>query len=149
MKSHHAKLLQSYLTVCFPVDHSLPGSSVHGILQVRTLEWVTMPSSRGSAPSIPVSVSRWSCGAQRVLAAEVGLKSHGPCTSHGTPEKLWGPECLPWLSEFQAHEMHTCELIFPSFLSSRGGGIELNLSFTQKCPSFVAYRLRTQIGESL
>ena len=41
MKSHHAKLLQSYLTVCFPVDHSLPGSSVHGILQVRTLEWVT------------------------------------------------------------------------------------------------------------
>ena len=31
-----------------PRDCSLPGSSVHGILQVRILEWVTMPSSSGS-----------------------------------------------------------------------------------------------------
>ena len=31
------------------MDYSLPGSSVHGILQARTLEWVTMPSSRGSS----------------------------------------------------------------------------------------------------
>ena len=28
------------------MDHSLPGSSVHGILQARTLEWVAMSSSR-------------------------------------------------------------------------------------------------------
>ena len=28
---------------------SLPGSSVHGILQARTLEWVAVPSSRGSS----------------------------------------------------------------------------------------------------
>ena len=32
-----------------PMDYSLPGSSVHGILQARTLEWVAMPSSRGSS----------------------------------------------------------------------------------------------------
>ena len=32
---------------CDPMDYSLPGSSVHGILQARILEWVTMPSSRG------------------------------------------------------------------------------------------------------
>jgi len=31
-----------------PVDCSLPGSSVHGILQAGILEWVAMPSSRGS-----------------------------------------------------------------------------------------------------
>ena len=31
-----------------PMDHSLPGSSVHGILQARILEWVTIPFSRGS-----------------------------------------------------------------------------------------------------
>ena len=31
-----------------PIDHSPPGSFVHGILQARILEWVTMPSSRGS-----------------------------------------------------------------------------------------------------
>jgi len=30
------------------MDCSPPGSSVHGILQVRILEWVAMPSSRGS-----------------------------------------------------------------------------------------------------
>ena len=32
-----------------PVDSSLLGSSVHGILQARILEWVAMPSSRGSS----------------------------------------------------------------------------------------------------
>jgi len=29
------------------MDHSLPGSSVHGILQARILEWVAVPFSRG------------------------------------------------------------------------------------------------------
>ena len=36
----HAKLLQSCPTLCDSMDHSLPGSSVHGILQARILEWV-------------------------------------------------------------------------------------------------------------
>ena len=40
-----AKSLQSCLTLCDPMDCSPPGSSVHGILQARTLEWVAMPSS--------------------------------------------------------------------------------------------------------
>ena len=43
-----AKALQSCPTLCDPMDCSLPGSSVHGILQARILEWVAMPSSRGS-----------------------------------------------------------------------------------------------------
>ena len=43
------KLLQSCPTLCDPMDYSLPGSSVHGILQARILEWVTMPSSKGSS----------------------------------------------------------------------------------------------------
>ena len=34
---------------CNPMDCSLPGSSVHGILQARILEWVAMLSSRGSS----------------------------------------------------------------------------------------------------
>ena len=41
----HAKSFQSCLTLCDPVDHSLTGSSVHGVLQARILEWVAMPSS--------------------------------------------------------------------------------------------------------
>ena len=40
---------QSCPTLCDPMDCSLPGSSVHGILQARILEWVTMPSSKGSS----------------------------------------------------------------------------------------------------
>ena len=39
----------SCLTLCNPMDWSLPGSSVHGILHARILEWVAMPSSRGSS----------------------------------------------------------------------------------------------------
>ena len=44
-----AKSLQSCLTLCDPMDNSPPGSSVHGILQARILEWVAVPSSRGSS----------------------------------------------------------------------------------------------------
>ena len=40
---------QTCLTLCDPVDSSPPGSSVHGISQARILEWVAMPSSRGSS----------------------------------------------------------------------------------------------------
>ena len=43
---------QSCLILCDPMDRGAcgpPGSSVHGILQARILEWVVMPSSRGSS----------------------------------------------------------------------------------------------------
>ena len=36
-------------TLCNPVDCSLPGFSIHGILQARILEWVTISLSRGSS----------------------------------------------------------------------------------------------------
>ena len=44
-----AKSLQSCLTLCDSMDYSLPGFSVHEILQARILEWVVMPLSRGSS----------------------------------------------------------------------------------------------------
>ena len=40
-----AKLLQSCPTLCHPIDSSPRGSSVHGILQARTLEWVAISFS--------------------------------------------------------------------------------------------------------
>ena len=40
---------QSCPTLWEPMDCSPPGSSVHGILQARILEWVVMPSSWGSS----------------------------------------------------------------------------------------------------
>ena len=64
----HAKLLQSCLTLWDPMDCSLPGSSVCGILQTRILEWVAMPSSRGSSqPKDRTQVSYVSCIGKQVL----------------------------------------------------------------------------------
>ena len=40
---------QSCLSLCNPIDCSLPGSSVRGILQARILEWISIPLSRGSS----------------------------------------------------------------------------------------------------
>jgi len=45
----HVRLLQLCLTLCDLKD--LPGSSVHGILQARILQWVAMPSSRLIKPT--------------------------------------------------------------------------------------------------
>ena len=53
-------LLSCVWLFCNPMGYSLPGSSVHGILQVRILEWVAIAFSRGSywprvEPSSPAS----------------------------------------------------------------------------------------------
>ena len=45
------KSLQLCLTLCDPIDGSLPGSSVLGIPQARILEWVAIFSSRGIFPT--------------------------------------------------------------------------------------------------
>ena len=52
---------QSCPTLCDPMDCSLPGSSVHGISQARTLEWVAIPFSRG--PSWSRDQTQVSCTA--------------------------------------------------------------------------------------
>ena len=44
-----AQSLQSGLTLCYPMNCSLPGSSVHGILQARILEWVAISFSQCSS----------------------------------------------------------------------------------------------------
>ena len=53
------------LMVCDPMDYNLPGSSVHGILQTRILEWVAVPFSRGS--SWPRNGTQVSCIAGRFI----------------------------------------------------------------------------------
>ena len=58
MKSVHA---QTCPTLCDPMDCSPPGSSVHGILQARILEWVAISSFRGSSDSSPLPVSYGAC----------------------------------------------------------------------------------------
>ena len=51
MYESESEVAQSCLTLYDPMDCSLPGSSVLGILQARVLEWVAVSSSRGSSQS--------------------------------------------------------------------------------------------------
>ena len=46
-----AKLLQLCLTLCYPMDCSPQGSSVHGISQAGILEWIAILFSRGIFPA--------------------------------------------------------------------------------------------------
>ena len=63
-----AKSLQSCLTLCHPMDCSPQDSSVHGILQVRILEWVAIPFSRGSSwPRDRTHISGVSCLDRQIL----------------------------------------------------------------------------------
>ena len=61
-------------TLCDPMDCSPPGSSVHGILQARVLEWVAIAFSRGS--SWPRDRTLVSCLAGRFFAVWATGKSH-------------------------------------------------------------------------
>ena len=65
----HAKSLQLCPTPWNPMDRgSLSGSSVHGILQARMLEWVAMPSARESSqPKDRTPLSYESCFGRQVL----------------------------------------------------------------------------------
>ena len=49
MKVEEGEVAQSCPTLCDPMDCSLPGFSIHGILQVRVLEWVAISFSRASS----------------------------------------------------------------------------------------------------
>ena len=54
---HAAKLLQSCLTLCDPIDGSPPGSAVPGILQARTLDGLPFPDKvRSNCAGTPVFV---------------------------------------------------------------------------------------------
>ena len=77
---------QSCLTLCNPMDCSLTGSSVHGILQARILEWVFIPFSRGSC--WPRDQTRVSHSTGRFFTVWVTRKSWEEYVTHsGKKEK--------------------------------------------------------------
>ena len=62
-------------TLCNPMDCSLPGSSVHGILQARILEWTAIPFYRGcSQPTDQIQVSRIADGFFTISANREALE---------------------------------------------------------------------------
>ena len=117
---------QSCPTLWDPMDRSPPGSSVHGILQARILEWVAMPSSRASSqPGDQTHVSCISCigtcvlyhqyhpGSPRTLISALkspasgldppaGLRLHGSCPPcpRGSAEVCWSLNSSLELSSF-------------------------------------------------
>ena len=63
VKESESEVAELCPTLCDPMDCSPPGSSVHGILQARILEWVAISFSRGS--SQPRDQTQVSCIAGR------------------------------------------------------------------------------------
>ena len=71
---------QSCPTLCDPMDYSLPGSSVHGILQARILQWFTIASSRGSSrPRDPIHTF---CIGRQILYHWATCEVHEPQLEH-------------------------------------------------------------------
>ena len=93
---------KSYLTLCNPMDCSPPGSSVHGIIQVRILEWVAIPFSRGSsqsrdqtlqADSLPAEPQGIGHGQKKSLflpsPSPSRLGTDGDSSQGGVPSPFW------------------------------------------------------------
>ena len=83
-----SKVTQSCLTLCVPMDCSLPGPSVHGIFQAAVLEWIAFSFSRGSSwPRDRTRVShivdrRFTVWVTREQRNYVGFIFHSKILSH-------------------------------------------------------------------
>ena len=86
-------VFQSCLILCDPMDWSLPGSFIHGILQARILEWVPISSSKGY--SWPSNQTWVSCIAGRFFTPWVTREAHQLSQGMGNQKKypelgIWG-----------------------------------------------------------
>ena len=117
-------------TLCDPMDHSPPGSSVHGILQARILEWVAMPSP-GDLPDPEIKPetlmspaltgrffntsttwkgtpkhSLWRIQARRPTLSDLHTTMEPGCPppQKGDGERFKGSRCLLKPAEVKAHE---------------------------------------------
>ena len=88
-KSHTAaaaaKLLQSCLTLCDPIDGSPPGSPIPGILQARTLEWVAISFSNA-----------WKWKVKVKLLSRVWLLPNPWTAAHQAPLSMGFPRQEYW-----------------------------------------------------
>ena len=76
----HCSVTKSCPTLCDPMDPTPPGSSVHGIFQARTLQWVAISFSKGS--SLPRDWTRMSFLTGGFFALEPPRKTYGMLLSH-------------------------------------------------------------------
>ena len=93
-----AKLLQSCPTLCDPIDGSPPGSSIPGILQARTLEWVAISFSNARKWKVKVkSLSR-----VRLLATPWTAAYQAPPSMGYSRQEYWSGVPLPSPGDFLA-----------------------------------------------
>ena len=79
-----SEVAQSCLTLCDPMDCSLPGSSIHGILQATVLEWGAIAFSQG----LGSDEQRASTAEQRKQATEERRPSRGRGLPRGLNEEM-------------------------------------------------------------
>ena len=106
---------QLCLTLCDTMDHSPSGSSLHGILQARTLEWVAIPYSKGSSWARD---GPWVCYiAGRFFAIWTTREAHliYPLAVWETWFYPW-IEKIPWRREWLSHiyngSKKSCQIYF-------------------------------------
>ena len=87
-----AKSLQSCLTLCDPIDGSPPGSTVPGILQARTLEWVAISFSNAWKWKVKVKL----LSRVRFLATPWTAAYQAPLSMGFSRQEYWSG--LPWPS---------------------------------------------------
>ena len=107
-----AKLFQLCLTLCDPVDHGPPGSSVHRILQARILERVAMPPS-GDLPNPGLDLLRWETGSS----------------------PLASPGKLPWWSPLDSFYDLSLIMPFPPFWNVHVMPAAASAKSLQSCPT--------------
>ena len=131
LKYAAAKSLQWCLTLCNPIDGSPPGSSVPGILQARTLEWVAISFSSAWKWKVKVkSLSR-----VRLLATPWTAAHQAPPSLGFSRQEYWSGVPLPslilkyswrtvifsftctawWLSD--TYYMYLSQILFPSWFT--------------------------------
>ena len=86
-----AKSLQSCPTLCDPIDSSPPGSTIPGILQVRTLEWVAISISNAWKWKVKVK----SLSLVRLLATPWTAAYQAPPSMGFSGQEYWGGVPLP------------------------------------------------------
>ena len=95
-----SEVAQSCLTLCNPVDCSLPGSSIHGILQARILEWVAISFSRGSSqprdrtlsPALEADALTSEAPEKPDISFLSGSECFGRCFQHSSSYKCLGAQ---------------------------------------------------------
>ena len=95
-----AKLLQLCLTLCDPIDGSPPGSSVPGILQARTLEWVTISFSNAWKWKVKVK----SLSPVWLLVTPWTAAHQAPRSMGFSGQEYWSGVPLPSLIDLMQHQ---------------------------------------------